>query len=803
MDPTRRQFLIESTITAALAVAPVAAQDQALLRRQWSAKWISVPGAHPTEYGVYRFRRTIELPAKPERFVVHVSGDNRYQLFVNGRRVSWGPARGDLFQWRYETVDAAPFLNAGKNILAAVVWNFGDLAPEAQITLETGFVLQGDTAAERVADTGTQWKCVRDESYAPLPASDVHAYYVVGPGDAVNGATHRWGWEGLDYDDSNWPAAVVVSPAAGREARDVHSRWMLVARNIPPMEERPERLQSVRRITGITQPPNFPAQAQPFQVPAHTHATLLLDQSYLTTAYPELIVSGGKNAVVKLGYAEALFESPSGGRGAMIKGNRNEIDGKRFIGSHDRFVNDGGQRRTFRPLWWRAYRYLELDVETQDEPLTVEDLRAIYIGFPFVRRAQFEAGAPELNRILDVGWRTARLCAHETYMDCPYYEQLQYVGDTRVQCLVSLFNAGDARLMRNAIDHINDSRQSSDCTMSRYPTRTEQFIPGFSLWWIGMVHDYWWYADDPDFVRAMTPGVRAVISFFENYRQSDGSLRPLPWWRYFDWVPSWPNGEAPQEVDAPAPNNSSAIFDLHLLLAYQWAIDLESALGVRAMSDYYRERERQLRETVQTLYWDAAKQLYADTPRKQQFSQHANTLAVLAGAIDGDPARNLMLRMLTAPGLAQPGLFFQFYVHAALAKVGEGNRYLDQLTPWRDMLARGLTTFAETVDGPASSSRSDCHAWSASPNIHLFRTVLGIDSGAAGFRRVSVHPNLGKLQSISGTVPHPRGSIEMRLDPRSSGFEASIALPPGVTGQFEWRGVRRDLQPGMNRFPVA
>ena len=453
MDPTRRQFLIESAITAALAVAPVAAQDQALLRRQWSAKWISVPGAHPTEYGVYRFRRTIELPAKPERFVVHVSGDNRYQLFVNGRRVSWGPARGDLFQWRYETVDAAPFLNAGKNILAAVVWNFGDLAPEAQITLETGFVLQGDTAAERVADTGTQWKCVRDESYAPLPASDVHAYYVVGPGDAVNGATHRWGWEGLDYDDSNWPAAVVVSPAAGREARDVHSRWMLVARNIPPMEERPERLQSVRRITGITQPPNFPAQAQPFQVPAHTHATMLLDQNYLTTAYPELIVSGGKNAVVKLGYAEALFEAPSGGRGAMIKGNRNEIDGKQFIGSHDRFVTDGGQRRTFRPLWWRAYRYLELDVETQDEPLTVEDLRATYVGFPFVRRAQFEAGAPELNRILDVGWRTARLCAHETYMDCPYYEQLQYVGDTRVQCLVSLFNAGDARLMRNAIDH--------------------------------------------------------------------------------------------------------------------------------------------------------------------------------------------------------------------------------------------------------------------------------------------------------------------------------------------------------------
>jgi alpha-L-rhamnosidase len=119
------------------------------------------------------------------------------------------------------------------------------------------------------------------------------------------------------------------------------------------------------------------------------------------------------------------------------------------------------------------------------------------------------------------------------------------------------------------------------------------------------------------------------------------------------------------------------------------------------------------------------------------------------------------------------------------------------------MLARGLTTFAETVDRPGDSSRSDCHAWSASPNIEIFRTVLGVDSAAAGFNRVSVRPHLGQLRTVAGSVPHPRGSIEVRLEPRSSGFEASVALPPGVTGQFEWRAVRHELQPGMNRFLVG
>jgi hypothetical protein len=75
--------------------------------------------------------------------VVHASSDNRYQLYVNGERVSGGPARGDLYRWRYETVDIASHLKAGKNGLAAVVWNYSSLAPEAHITSETGFFASG------------------------------------------------------------------------------------------------------------------------------------------------------------------------------------------------------------------------------------------------------------------------------------------------------------------------------------------------------------------------------------------------------------------------------------------------------------------------------------------------------------------------------------------------------------------------------------------------------------------------------------------------------------------------------------
>ena len=117
-----------------------------------------------------------------------------------------------------------------------------------------------------------------------------------------------------------------------------------------------------------------------------------------------------------------------------------------------------------------------------------------------------------------------------------------------------------------------------------------------------------------------------------------------------------------------------------------------------------------------------------------------------------------MLRTLTAPGLAQGALYFKFYMHQALAKVGEGDRYLEQLDDWRGMLANGLTTFAEVVDRPGRPTRSDCHAWSASPNIELMRTVLGVDSAAPGFSRVVVRPHLGQLKFVEGAVPHPQGA---------------------------------------------
>jgi alpha-L-rhamnosidase len=770
--------------------------DPQLLTQRWSARWIYPAKASPSEFGVYHFRKTLDLATQPNQFVVHVSGDNRYQLFVNGTRMAWGPARGDLFHWRYETLDLAPKLHPGRNVLAAVVWNYGSDAPEAQVTNRTAFLLQGDTPAERVADTGPSWKCAQDRAYQaiPLTHSEMRGYYVVGPGERLDGSRHPWGWETADFDDSAWSAPETDDRSYGspRPVRDAGNRWMLVPRSIPMMEETPQRLARLRAADGVTVPQGFPGTPAPFRVPPRAQIRLLLDQGVLTTGYPELMVSHGRGATISLRYAEALYEKGPGRGG---KGNRDQVEGKEIVGNRDEFAPDGGNQRLFRPLWWRTWRYMEVTIQTADEELTIEDLRSAYTGYPFERRARFEAGSEFLTRVLDTGWRTARLCAHETYMDCPYYEQLQYAGDTRIQALISLYDSGDDRLMRNAIEQLNDSRTAEGATMSRAPTRQQQYIPGFSLWWIGMVHDYWMYRDDPEFLRRMLPGVRAVLEFYAAQQTDGGLLGSVPWWNYVDWTPEWPSGVPPS-----GPDGTSALHNLQLLLALQWATDLEDSLGSKARAAENRQAAASLAKAITRSYWNAKRRIFTDTADGSSASQQTNVLAILAGIVPDQEAPKLIERILTEPGLVKCSLYFRHYLHAALNRAGLGDRLLDMLGDWQAMLDRGLSTWAEVPEIADRVSRSDCHAWSASPNFELFRTVLGVDSAAPGFSRVTIRPFLGKLTKVSGSIPHPKGEISVKLEIRSGRLEAEVELPMGLSGEFRWQGKSQRLSGGLTKL---
>jgi hypothetical protein len=362
--------------------------------------------------------------------------------------------------------------------------------------------------------------------------------------------------------------------------------------------------------------------------------------------------------------------------------------------------------------------------------------------------------------------------------------------------MVSFYNSGDDRLAKEAIDLIDNSRMAEGITLSRYPTANAQEIPPFSLWWIGMVYDYWMYRPDSNFVKSKLAGTRQVLDFFSRYQSRDGSLMNTPYWNFTDWAEDkgWYRGVAPV-----GKNGTSAALDLQLLWAYQIAAVLEENLGMKEYALKYRNAAVQLKNTIRMKYWNNKTKLFADTPEQDLFSQHTNTLAILTETTKGDEAIDIAKKIMMDTSLTQATIYFKYYVHQALIKTGFGNGYLQWLDIWKENMAQGMTTWAEISD--INRARSDCHAWGSHPNIELYRTVLGIDAASPGFKKVKIEPHLGDLKNVSGEIPHPNGKISVSYQYTST-WKVQIDLPAKTSGVFIWKGKNFPLKQGRNEFQL-
>jgi hypothetical protein len=207
-----------------------------------------------------------------------------------------------------------------------------------------------------------------------------------------------------------------------------------------------------------------------------------------------------------------------------------------------------------------------------------------------------------------------------------------------------------------------------------------------------------------------------------------------------------------------------------------------------------------IRDIIRPRYWDGERGLFADTHDHRAYSQHVNALAVLAGILTQQEAARLMTQTLADENIAQATIYFRYYLHQALHRAGLGDLLLDNLQIWRDQMALGLTTWAEMPE----PSRSDCHAWGASPNIEFYRILLGIDSEAPGFRKIRIAPSPGELKTVSGSMPHPLGTVSVSYTfDRKKTLKAQLTLPPGTTGTFVWKGKEYELTAGKQTLTVG
>ena len=165
---------------------------------------------------------------------------------------------------------------------------------------------------------------------------------------------------------------------------------------------------------------------------------------------------------------------------------------------------------------------------------------------------------------------------------------------------------------------------------------------------------------------------------------------------------------------------------------------------------------------------------------------------ILRRILAARPDAATVVEGVTVPALSPMSYYFRFYLSRALEEAGMGDAYLSQLGPWYGMLDLGLSTWAETPE----PTRSDCHAWSASPNYDLLTIVAGVHPASAGFKTVLIEPHLQGLHRLDVSMPHPKGMIQIRYRSSGLGWTAAVSLPDGVTGTLRWDGQNMPLHAG-------
>lgn len=785
----------------------------------YHCRWIWHPEATAGDPAVMVFRLPFDVPSDCT-VPVHVSADQRYALYLDGQPVGRGPTRGDLGHWCYETYSLE--LPAGAHLLSACVWWLpADGAPMAQMYGDPGFLLLAEGPLTDSISTGAApWQVAEVSAYEGR-ADTVSWYYVVGWSFTLDGHKYPWGWESDPAAQAEWHDALSVAVPVGDalhynadyETRERRPQHHLTPAPIPNMIACQRKAGTVRFAGQLAPSPegepgsvaNHPILADehhaalasqwqsllldglPFTVPAHQVQRVLIDLDNYYCAYPEIRTTGGDGASIRLGWAESLYQSANPRDEA--KGNRDDVEGKYVRCTYDAFLLEGGPGRTYSTLWWRAGRYVDLIVETDDEPVTIDSLVWRETRYPLEMEATLKTSDAAFDAVRPLMFRTLQMCAHETYMDCPYYEQLQYAGDTRLEILATYVSTHDDRLPLRAATLFDQSRGYDGLTRSRYPSAVPQVIPPFSLWWVSMVYDLYMWRGHAERVRRMLPGVHAVLSAF-GQRMGDRDLVVAPaGWNFVDWVPEWNAGWPPA-----GRYGYSAILNLQYVYAMDRAIYLFKHLAQDDLARHWSSVRRRVAEAIVRHYWVPRAGLMADDLEHSRFSEHAQCLALLCNLLQGADRNRLVEGLLQAPALARTTVYFTHYLFEALYHVGALAESDRRLAFWRSLPEMGLKTVLEQPE----PSRSDCHAWGAHPLFHAYASFLGARPAEPGFSRIRIAPQPGPFRLMRGRFPDAKEdyvSFDLAFE---QGIHGSIALPDSLEGELLWRGTALPLYPGTN-----
>ncbi|MCX7705160.1 MAG: glycoside hydrolase family 78 protein [bacterium] len=775
-----------------------------------NARWIWANVPDKEFFQISYFRKKF-FTQKQTSALVHCCADSKYFLWVNGKYIGFGPARGKAQNPYFDTHKI--LLQKGENVIAFLVQHYFKPSNLYE-SVEPGLICAVETEGKVLLTSDSTWKAKESQAYSPISG----IFYP----ECFDAREQDENWYMPEFDDEQWGNAIekIQTNLAPAEK--------LIPRPIPLIKEKqivPEKILRLYKCQ-IENPDDFldkekiaetlwyakiisekvetspdikvPCKWKKFslQIEPKTAVCFIVDFGFETLAFIEFCLHGVSGTTVDFAHSECLWNNivPTLWQSPSLK------QAQRIILREGKTFHKTNQPRGFRYMVVRIFNPLEKTVN-----VAVEGIRAYEAIYPVKKHGSFECSDQLLNQIYSLSARTVNLCMEDSYTDCPWRERSQWVGDAQPECLFNYYCFGAYDISKKAILEFTSGNTEEGWVPGVCPGHSKHNLPTWGMRIPVIVWDYYLFTGDIETLKKAYEGVTKQMEWLLKHTDKDGLFNLTVGWNFVDWT---------RLDDRYADGAVQGWFYESLICAEKIA----KTTGDIGAARRYKDHAQLVKKSILKYYWckekKAFKKYRKNSPVKPAdvseniIGQHENVLFPLLGIGTNNQKKLALQSICGKMGIYLPNIgdyqsafvpehrgnyigeeiikigspFWSFYALLSLCKE---KKYAEAISYirfcWGMMLEFGATSCWEMWDRHTSL----CHGWSGAPAMILPAYVLGIKVIEPGFNRFLIEPVLFDLAWAQGKVPTPKGiiSVSWNLTEKNS-FEISIEIPDGLTGIF-------------------
>lgn len=789
------------------------------------ARWIWYPSGRTLQNTFILFRKEIELKQQPQKALGWILADSRYRLFVNGKRVQWGPAPSDPRWQEADPLDLATYLQPGKNVIAVEVCFFGT-GDGTHPMGKPGLIVNLDIDGQTVL-TDDSWRCYLPHSWQP---GKYKRWFLRALQEDFDARLYPYGWDTTSFVmDDNWVKPALVSNSGAYPAVCNWSSeyvWEIFGsrevseirrRSVPMMKEVDvpvSKLSESMWIDWKRSPEDYfdmivPDAFDVIREPVTTHNTK--DSWIVTPNHDHAAALTFEFAEQGVGWPCFTIDAPEGTIIELLVHEAHKKGGPAIINSHfnawTRFVCKEGVNR-FETFDFESFRWMQLHIRNFNRPIEISSVGMRRRVYPWKVVPQITLSDDTIQHVMNATVNTLYNCAQETMVDGMARERQQYSGDGSHQ-LQSVFQTfGDSSLPYRFVNTFSQGSSIDGYFMDSWPAwdrlaRTVERQMQLTSWGpiidhsIGFCFDsyhYYMYSGDKEGLVEVYPRLLKFFTYLVSLTDTGEYL-----------VPAENLGMCSVYIDHEAfkkTKHKQLALNLYIAAMCRNALaPLCRLFGDEAKAMEVESYGKRIHEGCIAKFWDKQDKIFVNNlPWREQEGETRYCDRSLATALlydlcpDGDIRRGLEV-LVSSPsemGLSYPcNAVWRLW---ALIKYRRMDVVLNDLrNRWGKMSSVWANNTLQEFWVARPDEGSQWSHCAVAPLLALHQGVAGIYPLTPGSDMVRIFPQPGDLSSAAFDVQTAKGAIRFQSTGKVGKRLLKITLPKGVDAEL-WLDGREKIQ---------